>query len=63
VRPPSGWGRCAPNPANEVITDSGTVKPAIPVISDPLDPNSKVNCNPNPETFLEVPTCRHCANL
>ena len=47
VRPPSGWGRCEPKPANEVITDSGAAKPAIPVIPDPLDPN--VNCNPNPE--------------
>ena len=46
VRPPSGWGRCAPKPANEVITDSGAAKPAIPVIADPLDPN--VKCNPNP---------------
>jgi transposase len=46
VRPPSGWGRCEPKPANEVITDSGTAKPAILVIPDPLDPN--VNCNPNP---------------
>ena len=47
VRPPSGWGRCEPKPANEVITDSGAAKPAIPVLPDPLDPN--VNCNPNPE--------------
>ncbi len=47
VRPPSGWGRCAPKPANEVITDSGAAKPAIPVIPDPLDPN----CNPNPENL------------
>lgn len=47
VRPPSGWGRCEPKPANEVITDSGAAKPALPVIPDPLDPN--VNCNPNPE--------------
>jgi transposase len=46
VRPPSGWGRCEPKPANEVITDSGAAKPAILVIPDPLDPN--VNCNPNP---------------
>jgi transposase len=46
VRPPSGWGRCEPKPANEVITDSGAAKPAIPVIPGPLDPN--VNCNPNP---------------
>ena len=45
VRPPSGWGRCEAKPANEVITDSGAAKPAIPVISDPLDPN--VNPNPN----------------
>jgi transposase len=47
VRPPSGWGRCEPKPANEVITDSGAAKPAIPVISDPRDP--KINPNPNPE--------------
>src|ERR1022692_3994240 len=39
VRPPSGWGRCESKPANEVITDSGAAKPAIPVIPDPLDPN------------------------
>ena len=49
VRPPSGWGRCAPKPANEVITDSGAAKPAIPVIPDPLDPNP--NPNPNPENL------------
>jgi transposase len=47
VRPPSGWGRCEPKPANEVITDSGAAKPAIPVISDPLD----LNPNPNPENL------------
>ena len=47
VRPPSGWGRCEPKPANEVITDSGAAKPAIPVIPDPLDPNP----NPNPENL------------
>src|ERR1039457_6522064 len=45
VRPPSGWGRCEAKPANEVITDSGAAKPAIPVIPDPLDPN------PNPENL------------
>jgi transposase len=49
VRPPSGWGRCEPKPANEVIPDSGAAKSAIPVIPDPLDPN--VNCNPNPENL------------
>jgi len=49
VRPPSGWGRCAPKPANEVITDFGAAKPAIPVIPDPLDPNCNPNPNPNPE--------------
>ncbi len=49
VRPPSGWGRQEPKPANEVITDSGAAKPAIAVIPDPLDPN--VNCNPNPENL------------
>jgi hypothetical protein len=47
VRPPSGWGRCAPKPANEVITDSGAAKPAIPVFPDP--PN--LNPNPNPENL------------
>ncbi len=41
VRPPSGWGRRAAKPANEVITDSGTAKPAIPVIPDPPNPNPK----------------------
>jgi transposase len=35
----AGWGRRAAKPANEVITDSGTPKPAIPVIPDPLNPN------------------------
>src|ERR1035441_5473404 len=39
VRPPSGWGRRAPKPANEVITDSGAAKPAIPVIPDSPNPN------------------------
>ncbi len=49
VRPPSGWGRCKPKPANEVITDSGAAKAAIPAIPDPLNPN--VNPNPNPENL------------
>jgi len=49
VRRPSGWGRRAPKPANEVITDSGTAKPAIPVIPDCLNPN--LNPNPNPENL------------
>src|SRR2546429_8499713 len=39
VRPPSGRGRRAAKPANEVITDSGTAKPAIPVIPDAPNPN------------------------
>jgi transposase len=51
VRPPSGWGRCKPKPANEVITDSGAAKPAIPVIPDPLEPNPNPNPNPNPENL------------
>jgi len=51
VRPPSGWGRCEPKPANEVITDSGAAKPAIPVIPNPLDPNANCNPNPNPENL------------
>jgi hypothetical protein len=45
LRPPSGWGRCEPKPANEVITDSGAAKPAIPVVPDPRN----FNLNPNPE--------------
>jgi transposase len=45
VRPPSGWGRRAPKPANQVITDSGAAKPAIPVIPDSPNPN------PNPENL------------
>jgi len=43
VRSPSGWGRRAPKPANEVITDSGAAKPAIPVIRDSLNPNPNFN--------------------
>jgi len=43
VRPPGGWGRRAPKPANEVITDFGAEKPAIPAITDP---NSNPNTNP-----------------
>ena len=43
MRPPSGWGRHKPKPANEVITDLGAAKPAIPVVPDPLDPNPNVN--------------------
>src|ERR1700687_1074567 len=42
VRPPSGWGRRAPKPAKQVITDSGAEKPAITVIPNP---------NPNPENL------------
>jgi hypothetical protein len=41
VRPPSGWGRHAPKPANEVIADSSAAKPAIPVIPDPRNDGSK----------------------
>src|SRR5271165_5725651 len=44
VRPPGGWGRRAPKPANEVITDSGAVNQALPVIADP-------NFNPNPKNL------------
>jgi transposase len=47
VRLPSGWGRCEPKPANEVITDFGAAKPAIPVIPDACSPNP----NPNPENL------------
>jgi transposase len=35
VRPPGGWGRGAPKPANEVITDFGAGKAALAVITDP----------------------------
>jgi hypothetical protein len=35
VRPPGGWRRRSPKPANEVITDFGAAKPAILVTSDP----------------------------
>ena len=49
VRSPSGWGRCEPKPANEVITDLGAAKAAIAVIPDPHDPNC--NPNPNPENL------------
>ncbi len=43
VRPPSGWGRCEPKPANEVITDFGAAKPAIAGITDPLQPQHPEN--------------------
>ena len=43
VRPPSGWGRRAAKPANQVITDSGATKPAIPVISDSPNPEKPSN--------------------
>jgi hypothetical protein len=49
VRPPGGWGRRAAKPANEVITDFGTAKPAIAGITDA----NCNNCNPktNPENL------------
>jgi transposase len=47
VRPPSGWGRCEPKPANEVITDFGAANPAIAVIPDACNPNP----NGNPENL------------
>ena len=34
VRSPGGWGRRAPKPANQVITDFGAGKPAMAAISD-----------------------------
>jgi hypothetical protein len=40
VRPPGGWGRRAAKPANEVITDLSTAKPATPVIPDLPDPEN-----------------------
>jgi hypothetical protein len=51
VRPPSGWGRCEPKPANEVITESGAANPAIPVIPDARNINPNINRNPNPENL------------
>ena len=48
VRPPRGWGRRAPKPANEVITDFGVEKPAIAVIPD-TDGQPKTNLE-NPST-------------
>ena len=38
VRPPAGWGRRAPKPANEMITDSGPATPAIMVIPNRVGP-------------------------
>jgi transposase len=43
VRPPGGWGRRAAKPANEVITDFGAGKRAIPVIPDSNYCNPKTN--------------------
>src|SRR5271154_3093557 len=60
VRPPSGWGRGEAKPANEVITDSGAAKPAIPVISAPLDPNC--NPNPNPENLSNKGKAKEASN-
>jgi hypothetical protein len=48
VRPPSGWGRCEPKPANEVITDFGAAKPHIPVIPVPATSTPTAT----PKTFL-----------
>src|ERR1039458_9186043 len=55
-RPPSGWGRCAPHPANAVITDSGAAKPTIPVVPDARNP--KPTPNPNPENLSNKGTAR-----
>ena len=49
VRPPSGWGRRAAKPANEVITDSGAAKPTVTGIPNPdPDPNS------NPSSRIRI---------
>ena len=54
VRPPGGWGRRAAKPANEVITDFGAGKPAIPATTTPnCNPNTNTNPNPNPNTNPE----------
>ena len=49
VRQPRGWGRRAPKPANEVITDFGAEKPAIAAVP---------NCNGNPKTNPENPSTK-----
>jgi transposase len=54
VRPPRGWGRRAPKPANEVITDFGVGKLAI--ATGVADPNSKPKTNP------ENPSAKEKAN-
>jgi transposase len=51
VRPPRGWGRRAPKPANEVITDFGGGKPAVAVIPDG-----------KPKTNLENPSAKRKAS-
>ncbi len=60
VRPPGGWGRRAAKPANEVITDFGARKPAIPVTTDPNpnpeNPSTKGKANPTSKPANEVIT-------
>src|ERR1019366_9119064 len=63
VRPPSGWGRRAPKPANEVITDSGAA--AIAVIPDSPNPNpenlsNKGKANFNKSTHREWSAASSC---
>jgi hypothetical protein len=51
VRPPGGWGRQAPKPANEVITDFGAEKPAIAVVTG-------TNCNPKTNREKQNPATK-----
>jgi len=51
VRPPGSWGRRAPKPATEVITDFRAKKPAIAVITDR-------NCIPKPTAKSRIPQRR-----
>jgi hypothetical protein len=53
VRPPRGWGRRAPKPANEVIIHFGAGKPTIAEIAD---------ANDKPKTNPETPSAKGTAN-
>jgi transposase len=55
VRPPSGWGRRAPKPTNEVITDSGPAKPAVAGHPDPenLSTTGKATSKPANEVITD----------
>jgi hypothetical protein len=46
VRPPSGWGRCDPKPANEVITDSAVVSGPSAMLDRLLHHGHVLKCGP-----------------